>query len=522
LALAVAASAFAVTNFVRAQSAPAGRAPAARLDDMAVARIIDREIQRRLDAEEFKPSPLADDAEFLRRVSLDLIGVIPSADRVAAFLDDADPAKRAKVIDELLAHPRFGNYLGEVWAGLLLPQGPMRKPNQASLQGWLADNFNKNTPLDKLVYELLTATGTQQENPAVSYFIANPTADKITDNVCKMFLGVRLQCAQCHNHPFVDIKQTEYWGMAGFFMKVRTKGNPKQAAKKGAPVSIVEANTPPKGKKNALPKSAKVVSPRFFQGPQPDLKPGEPYRPVVARWMTSAENPFFAKAMVNRFWHQLFGRGIVNPVDDMHEANVPSHPELMAVLTEQLKLHNFDVKFLLRAICNSQVYQRTSRPFAGNKDDTEWYSHAAVRSLSPEQLFDSLTAIVGQPKGDGPKGKKAVGKKGPVGPREAFLAFFRIEDGANPLEYQAGIPQALRLMNSPQTAGNAVLTRILKTGQTPDAIIEQLYLTALSRRPTAQETTRLTEYVRGQSDSRAGYADIHWALLNSSEFALNH
>lgn len=497
--------------------------PVVKLDAAGLARLIDREVQTRLDADGVNASARSDDAEFLRRVYLDLIGVIPPAEKVTEFLDATNPDKRARLIDELLANPRFGSHLAETWSNLMLPtESNNRRVNHGPFRTWLAAGFNKNTPLDKLVYDLITATGPQDQNGAVTYFITNPTVDKITDNVTKMFLGVRLQCAQCHNHPFVEIKQDDYWGMAGFFRKVRLSGNPNKAAKTGASVGISEVATGPKGRRTPLPESAKNVPARFLGGEQPKMNAAEPYRPVVAKWLTSGDNPYFAKAMANRVWYQLFGRGISNPVDDMHDGNPPSHPELLTGLTEQLKANDFDLHYLIRAICNSQAYQRTSRPAGNNKDDKELYSHAAVRVLTPEQLYDSLTSIVGQGRVALAPKRKQAGPRGLGGPRDAFIAFFRVDEGSDPTEYQAGIPQALRLMNSPQTSGAAVLDRIIGKNLEPRQAIEQLVVSVLSRRPTDQEMQRFNQYVAMQDSPRAGYADVLWALLNSSEFALNH
>src|SRR5262249_52606249 len=392
-----------------------------KVDAAQLAQIIDDQIQKKLDAEGMKPSPKSDDAEFLRRVYLDIVGVIPTPEKVKEFLNSKDPDKRRKVIDELLADPRFGTALAESWSSLMIPRESINvRLNTAPLQKWLADKFNANTPLDKLIYELITATGTQDENGAVTYFVGNATVDKMTGNVSRMFLGVQLQCAQCHNHPFTDWKQTEYWAMAAFFMKTRPSVNPQMAAKKGVSPAISETNAPPKGKKGGgLPEGAKIVPAKFLQGEQPELNKNEPYRPVLAKWITSAKNPFFARAMVNRVWHQLMGRGIVNPVDDMHEDNPASHPELLAALEEQFKANNFDLKYLYRAICNSETYQRTSRPNNSNKDDTELFSRAAVRVLTPEQLYDSLTAVVGRKNLDRAfaAGKGIAGRKGPATPR---------------------------------------------------------------------------------------------------------
>lgn len=493
-----------------------------KLDALALAKIIDSEVRKKLQAESIKASPLSSDTEFLRRVYLDLSGVIPPPEKVKEFLASTDPHKRQKVIDELLADDRFGQFLAENWSGLMVPrESNNRRLNSVPLQKWLAASFNEGKPLDKVIFELLTATGTQDENGAVTYFVSNPSADKITDNVSRMFLGVQLQCAQCHNHPFVDWKQNEYWAMAAFFMKTRASATPQQAAKKGTPISISESSAP-KGGKKGLPESAKFVPAKFLGGEQPKLKQSEPFRPVLAQWLTSTANPYFARAMVNRFWHHLYGRGIVNPVDDMHDDNVASHPELLAALTEQFKANGFDLKYLMRAICNSEAYQRTSRPVGDNAGDTEFYSHRVLRVLSPEQLYDSLTRVVGQPaKGKDFKGKQAKGS--PLGTRDAFLNFFRIDEGANPVEYQAGIPQALRLMNSGLVNNlGGVVARATKDSSGPEQVIERLYLVALSRLPTTEETSRMVEFTRRAPDVRTGYGDILWALLNSSEFAMNH
>jgi hypothetical protein len=510
---------------------PAARAPASsrpipaaglRLDALALSRLIDQHVLSRLDAEGLKPSPTADNAEFLRRAYLDLTGVIPPAEKVVEFLDQPGSNKRGQLIDDLLAEKRFGTHLAEVWAGSMVPrQMNNRRLDTVGLKSWLADAFNSGKPWDKTVYDLVTATGSPKDSGAVTFFIGNPTPDKMTDQVTRLFLGVQLQCAQCHNHPFTGWKQTEYWAMAAFFMKVRLNGNPKQAAKRGVGPAVFEGNGP-RGK---LPVSAKFVPAKFLQGEQPKLRKDEPYRPVLAKWMTAPENPYFARAMVNKMWAHFFGRGLVNPVDDMHDANEPSHPELLAALTEQFKASGFDVKYLARAICNSQAYQRSSRPANGNKDDTNLYSHMPVRVMSPEQMYDSLFLALardGAPPLKQPKGPKG---KGPAGnPREFFLTFFRIDEGENPLEYQAGIPQALRLMNAPLVNANGpAIARAVKTGGFgPARVIEQLYLSTVSRRPTPDELQRRVAYVREQERPRDGFADILWALLNSSEFVTNH
>jgi hypothetical protein len=389
---------------------------------------------------------------------------------------------------------------------------------------WLETNFNENKPWDQMTRAIVTAEGDMDKNGAVLYFLANATPDKLTDNASRTFLGVQLQCAQCHNHPFTSWKQNEYWGMAAFFTKVRFEGNPRQAVRQGGTVRVHEGG---KGRQVRLPISAKRVPPKFFQGEEPKLAASDAYRPVLADWMTSPKNPYFSKAMVNRTWAQFFGRGIVNPVDDMHDGNQPSHPQLLADLSSQFAANGFDVKQLIRAICNSQTYQRTSKPSSGNRDaGPELFGRMAVKVMTPEQMFDSLEQVLGTPtQVNRPRRQNAVAaaRFRNITPRTLFVTFFKGDDNADPTEYQAGIPQVLRLMNAPRLNNASMLAPILKAGKSPAKIVEQLYLATLSRRPTSHELNRTLALVRKYpKEPRQAYGDILWALLNSSEFTLNH
>jgi hypothetical protein len=507
----------------------AGTAPAAetiapkdgdRVDPAQLARTIDDAIGRRLAAEKVAPAPLADDAEFLRRAYLDLTGVIPPADKAAAFLDSHEPDKRARLIDDLLADPRYGRRMADVWRALLVQRdADNRRVSFEPLDKWLEDKFNKNTPWDRLVTELLTASGTQDEDGAVTFFLANLSPDKVTDRVSRTFLGVHLQCAQCHNHPFTHWKQTDYWGMAAFFTHVSPGGNINKMAKDGTALGISE-----NGKRTVkLPESAKVVPAKFFLGDEAKLKAGEPYRPVLAAWLTSRDNPYFARALVNRVWGQLFGRGFTNPVDDFRDDNPVSHPELLRELSAQFAAGGFDVKDLVRAVCLSQAYQRTSRaPAEGDDADVRLFGRMAIKPLTPEQLYDSLEEVLGKSaeRGERPRG----GKLGPVTPRTAFVNFFQVDETLDPTEYQAGIPQALRLMNAPQMNRAAgALSRADRPGSTPAQVVERLYLATLARRPSPAASKFVLDYLARHNDKpRDAYGDVLWALLNSSEFTLNH
>jgi hypothetical protein len=498
-------------------------APARPMPTASLARLIDQAIDAQLAAAMIRPSPEASDGEFLRRVYLDITGVVPTAEKAAAFLDDRSPDKRAKVIDELLQSANYGRRMADTWTWLMYPlDSDNRFIGKGPLHEWLAEQFNKNTHWDAMAYELITATGDPEKSGATVYPMSNRGVDKMTDSVGKLFLGVQIQCAQCHNHPFTHWKQAEYWGLAQFFYKVNVS-NPR-AAKDGGTITVSEEGRVNR-KINPLPESAKDVTAKLLGGDRVKLDSSKPYRPVLANWICSPDNPFFAKAFVNRLWAQYMGRGFVNPVDDLSDENVPSHPELLKALAKEFADSGFDIKHLVRGICNSKAYQRTSKPSGDNRDDRTLWSHQAIKVLSGEQLFDSLSTVVG-PIGGKDGGMKKGPRGGPQGPRDQFALFFMGTESSRATDYEAGIPQALRLMNSPIMA-SARLTNVatkaseLSAGAKPEKAIEKLYLTALSRRPTADETKRMTEFVAKHENPRSAYGDVLWVLLNSSEFALN-
>jgi hypothetical protein len=496
--------------------------PSRSADPTAVAALIDKHIAAKLAAEKVTPAAKASDAEFLRRVSLDLAGVIPSGDEARRFLDDADPAKRARLIDSLLAGDRYGRRLADVWMALLIPtDSDTRFIKRQPFDKWLEDRFNANTPWDAMVKELVTASGSQDENPAVTFFLTNRSVDKLTDAVCQHLLGVQLACAQCHNHPFTDWKQTEYWGMAAFFSKVQPDrvGNPLRGGNTSPGVRELASRS---RAKEFFPEGAKTVPAKFLGGDEPKLRAIEPYRPALADWLTTADNPFFAKAMVNRTWFHLFGRGLVNPVDDMHEDNAASHPELLDALATEFARSGFDLKHLIRAIANSQAYQRTSKPVAGDKPDL--FARQAVKVMAPEMLFDSLTRVTGFGLPDNRDKAANKSQNLPKGvqfsPRDRFVSFYLAgAETTNPVEYDAGIPQALKLMNNRLlTGGPAVALRYARPMDPVAKNVEALYLATLSRRPTPAEVERVKPLLaKGQPMDR--YGDLLWALLNSSEFS---
>lgn len=504
-----------VASFARGARADEGGAA-------ALAAEIDVQVESRLRNEGVSPAALADDAEFLRRVYLDLHGVVPTIEQAKQFLDDARPDKRARLIDELLAHPRYGEYLGDLWQGYLIsPLADDRHARGDRLRAWLAERFNAGR-WDRIATELLTATGKMEDNPAVTYFVEGRlprSVPDLTDLASRYFLGLRLNCAQCHDHPFVDWKQEEFWGMAAFFAQVQTPRRAKQVYELGVmddpKVSLATL-------REAGMLDGFVPRPPTFLGGKPMSSDARTPRVALAAWATSPENPYFAKAAVNRTWWRLFGRGIVAPVDDMHAGNKPSHPELLDLLARRFVESGYDLKFLTRAIVLSNTYQRTSRavrPSEGPSDQqAELFGRMSLKVLSAGQLYDSLEGVFGPP-------AKVRGIDARSGARREFVQFFGESGDPNPRVYRRGIPQALRQMNSGQFAGrnlDALVARLATPGRAFDEVAEDLFLTVLSRRPTTDEGKWLAEYRREARTAEEAMRELAWVLMMSGEFAVNH
>jgi hypothetical protein len=487
-------------------------------DAVKVAGLIDRHIQSRLTSEGLRPAELADDSAFLRRVYLDLHGVVPTREQAQRFLTDARADKREILIDDLLASPRYGEYLADVWQGYLI--SPLADDGQAradQLRQWLARRFN-TTSWDRITWELLTAAGKMEDNSAVTYLIEGRlprSVPDLTDLTSRFFMGVRLSCAQCHDHPFVGWKQEDFWGMAAFFAQIQTPGRAKQVYQKGV---VDDPRLTLSGLRDAgtidgfMPKA-----PMFLGGRAAPAGDGTS-RAALAKWMTLPDNPYFARAMVNRTWWRLFGRGIVQPVDDMHEGNRPSHPELLDLLARRFAESGFDLKYLTRAIVLSRAYQRTSRPGDSGEKQAALFGRMSVKVLSAGQLYDSLETIFGPP------ARTAGVDVRPQGARTEFTQYFGETGDPDPTSYRRGIPHLLRQMNSVQFAGrnlDALVGRLAQAGRTPEDVASDLFLTILSRRPTADEEARFQMYLKSVGSAKDACRELGWALMMTSEFALN-
>jgi hypothetical protein len=525
-----------------------------------LAAAIDKEIDAALTAAKVPASPLADDAEFLRRVTLDLTGTIPTYDRTIGFLMDSDPHKRAKLVDELLAGDAYGKLFAREWADLLIKRDfdSNKNLNTEPFVKWMAGKLNKGTGWDAIVRDILTVTGKEADTPATLFYMANqdnnqPAPAKLVGATGNLFMGVQIQCAECHVHPHVDKwAQKDFWGMAAFFAHIvadREKGDKAKPIPGTAMIHEVEKKSVGKGQKGAAKKNGDhdikaggtiaipdptdnkktvgVATAKFFEGPSPSLH-GAPYRPTLATWVTSPQNKYFAANAVNRLWAHLFARGLVHPVEEMSDANKPSHPAALKMLSTALVKNNYDLKFALRAMCNTKAYQRTSRPMPENAEaDEKLFARMPVKVVGAHELLSSLVTVTGVREAEGGRRgpmRPNAGKKG-EGPVTLTRFFDTREYDDEVTDFPFGVPQVLKLMNTNLThrAGEAA-ARVAGKAAASDRkrVIEDLYLTALTRRPKAEELDRMVAFIEKQGSPQNGYSGVMWALLNSAEFVSNH
>jgi hypothetical protein len=515
---------FATANFLVLKPNP-GFKPTPVSED----NLIDKFVIRKLNDLNLRPSELADDATFLRRVYIDLIGVQPPADAVLAFLKDKDPDKRVKVVEALFRRPEFVDQWSLKWGDLL--QNSRKHLSEAAvfaLREWIRAAVASNMPLDEFARRLLTSRGGVADNPAAAFFAVSKDPDDTLQRATQVFCGIRMLCAKCHAHPFENWTQADYYGLHSFFNQVAAKADPRLSGVRNAKSIVV--NTATGYARN--PRSGQLQKPRFLGGQEPDLPVKIDRREVYARWLTAPDNPFFAKSLTNRIWSYFFHRGIIDPVDDIRTTNPPVNPELLDALTRDFVAHKFDVQHLMRAIVTSRTYQRSSVPNETNAHDDMNFSRMVPRRLPAETLLDSLVQVTGVPErfGGAPDGFTA--KQLPDAEvTSEFLNLFgkpqRMEacecerdDGSNML-------QALHFINGNAVlnrvnAGNSRLAQMLQQKLTDQQLVEQIYLWSLCRPPSAPELqVSLNFFQTYGSGKRAEAAqDLLWALLNSKDFLL--
>jgi uncharacterized protein DUF1549/uncharacterized protein DUF1553 len=490
---------------------------------------VDQLLDAKLKRLKILPSPPVDDAEFLRRVSLDLTGLAPTPEEIRAFVADKTEArtKRSRKIDELLARPEYVDTWTLKWGDLL--QSSRRYLGDKGMwefREWIRDSIAQNKPYDKFVSELLTARGSSYENPAANFFRVTRNAKASMEKTTQLFMGVRLVCTQCHDHPFEKWTQNQYYEMAAFFASVGLKPGFESGDE------IVYDKREDNEVKH--PKTGRVVAPKYLVASlgAPPIAANFNRRESLVEWLTSKENPFFARAIANRFWSYFLGRGIIEPVDDIRASNPPVNEALLEALTKDLTDHDFDLKHLMRTIVNSRAYQAGIQTNAWNDDDKVNFSHAMPRRLGAEELMDGISQAAGaRPKfSEVPPDTKAEAFPDPHVGKDGFLDVFGRPARESSCECERrsdiSLPQALNLMNG-RTIGDAIadpkgrVAKLILAGASDRAIVEELYLAALSRFPTAGEYDTAASFLKGGQRRAAWAQDLLWSLVNSKAFLYN-
>lgn len=486
---------------------------------------VDRFVFSKLRALHIPPAPPASDAEFLRRAALDLTATLPTPEEARAFLSDTRPDRRARWVETLLQKPEYADHQALLWAERLRSNSRFHRIGGVrSYQKWLKESFLANLPLDQFARKLVTALG-QNYSDGPSNFWGNydviSTPVEVAPQVSQLFLGVRLHCAQCHNHPFERWTQSDFYSLAAVFAQVKGKAT-KQTQEFELFLDPKEVVRHPV---TDVPLPAKAPDAAAFS-----VRDGEDVRVPFADWLTAPENPFFARALVNRLWKQMMGRGLVEPVDDFRITNPATHPELLDALARELVTHRFDQKHVLRLIANSRAYQAASEASPANRNDTKYYSRAYPRRMMAEVYFDAICQVTGMPEefNNWPEAKRAVQL-----PENRYSSYFLDAFGrSNRLvicerEEEGTISQALNLIHGREIhdrvcAPKGTLTRLLGAGRDDRAIIDELFLATLSRYPREEERSRVTRQLSGAPSREEGFQDLLWALLSCREFQFNH
>jgi len=489
---------------------------------------IDDLLFARLESLNVPPSPTADDPTYLRRVRLDLTGQQPDPDETRQFLADADPEKRPKLVDRLLASREFVLFW-KIKFGDLLQISQGRFGNGAAYyHTWLDEQLTRNAPWDQSVRTLLTALGNPmvRGGGAVNYALDGPDAKAMAEQTAQRFLALRLRCAQCHDHPFDVWTQDDYFGLAAFFAKVRNGG----AAGPGM-MARSDVGIDPKGELEHLRTKRPAVA-KLLGGPTVTVKEGEDPRKALADWMTSADNPYFARATANWVWSQFFGRGIADPPDDLSRANPPVHPELLDGLARHFVSHGHDLRNLIRTVVTSEAYALSSGTVPGNEGDHRLFSHQSARPLTAHQMADALAQATDVPNRfpSRPASTRAIDVAEP-GTASTILDTFgrcgRTIGCASVATPALSLRQSLLLLGgdvieSKVSSLNGYLANLLELGPEADEVVDNLYLRVLCRPATAEERSRWSAELKQSSSPREASEDLFWALLNSREFAFNH
>ncbi len=497
---------------------------------------VDRHLLRQWELMGVAPSEAADDATFVRRVSLDICGTLPTPAEVAAYVSDTRPDKRERLVDRLLDRPEYASYFALKWADILQNRGAgystsKQRPGTTLFAAWIRDSFATNKPYDRFVSEILTASGSQAENPPTVWYRTVRKLPEYVESVSQAFLGVRVQCAQCHHHPAERWSQADYYALAAVFSRVGRKGGFADAeVPTDETIYVKEAGTV------THPRTGAVMQPRPLGDAQFPLSRFDDPRRSLARWMTRPENPFFARTLANRMWAHFLGRGIVHPLDDSRSTNPPSNPELLDALAHELTSAKYDVKHLIRIIVNSYAYRLQAAPTEWNAGDTQTFARFYPRRLSAEVLLDGISQVLDVPTEFAAGSSKfAPGTRAIDLPDEnvpaTFLDVFgrpgrrtaceceRVDDPA--------LTQALELVNSPEiqrklTVPTGFAARLAKDPRAHPDKVGEVFLRLLGRQPRSDERQAALEFLEREKDPAEAYRSLLWALLATNEFLFNH
>jgi hypothetical protein len=472
------------------------------------------------------PSPDSDDAAFLRRVTVDLCGRLPSAEEAIAFVEDKSGSKRRETIDRLLDSPDYPAYFAMRW-GAILRNSRLAGADQASyaFHNWIRDMIARNRPYDEFVRGVVAAAGEWQDAPAINWYwqTRDDQLHSVTADTAQVFLGIRLQCAKCHHHPYERWGQEDYYGLAGFFTRLGRKSF-------GQPPPYFASSNVTTSEKNPL--TGKVPEPKFLDGEYGKFTPEDDPRHALVDWMAMPENPFFARVLVNRLWGHFMGRGLVNEVDDMRESNPPSNPELLDQLAQDFINHKFDVRHIIRTLVNSRVYQLSSAPTEYNKDDRQNFARFYARRLIAEVLLDAVDDATGTKTrfGNIADSARAVDL-----PHEGFGSYFldtfdrpkRVSGCECERSSGATLAQVLLLANSDELENKLAskegrIAKLIADKKPIPEMIDAVYLSAFARRPTDQERDTTAGYVEAQENKQQAMEDVLWTIINSKEFLFNH
>ena len=504
------------------------------LDDLVMAKL--REVR-------LEPSPPCDDATFLRRASLDLTGTLPAPEAVESFLRDINPKKREALVDRLLGSTEYVDYWAQAW-GELLQNRVERDQDQRGRKGvrgfarWIREAVAEDRPWDEFARGVLTAKGPLSSDPAGGYYLVNRKPEDVAEAAVQAFLGTRIGCAKCHNHPLERFTQDDYYGMAAFFTRVKLDARPTDEGR-----AVVVGVPGRRGRKKAenvsadkvgigQPRTGEFLPPRPLDRSSIVLEEGQDPREALADWLTSKENPLFARAIVNRVWKRFFAVGLVEPVDDLRGTNPATNEALLNALCDDLTAHDFDLKRLMRTILLSRTYALSSEPLAGNAADHRFFARYYPRRLPAEALADAITAATGVPEhfagyADGLRATQLPDSKVQSDFLDTFGRPERVTACACERSGEVTMPQVLNLMNGESLErrirdGGGRLQSLLKSGRPDREVADQMFLATLGRRPTDEQWGAIESELARSGDRDGVMRDLLWALVNSKEFLFNH